>query len=208
MTTKQHNLFVASCATARHRKKPENHGMSHSPEYKTWSHMIDRCHNPKCKLYPRYGGRGISVCDRWHNSFLTFLADIGHRPTPKHSIDRIDNDGNYEPGNCRWATYKEQNQNMRGNHIILFHGRSQCLQAWADEAGLKRGCLRNRLNSGIPMEQAMQTAHRRMRLVECGGKIQSISQWARETGISERTISRRLANGWTAQETLAERTSP
>jgi hypothetical protein len=82
-------------------------------EYKTWSNMIARCENPNVDRYPIYGGRGIRVCEKWRESFGDFLSDMGRRPTPKHSIDRIDVNGNYEPGNCRWATNSEQQRNKR-----------------------------------------------------------------------------------------------
>jgi hypothetical protein len=82
-----------------------------SPEYSTWRSMIQRCEDPRHNRYDRYGGRGIRVCDRWRNSFEAFLADMGRKPSSNLSIDRINNDGNYEPGNCRWATASEQQKN-------------------------------------------------------------------------------------------------
>ncbi|WP_417353520.1 hypothetical protein [Flavobacterium alkalisoli] len=87
------------------------HGLYKSPEYKVWTEMKRRCHKETASGYERYGGRGISVCDRWKDSFSAFYEDMGPRPSVNHSIDRMDNDGNYEPSNCRWATNSEQMKN-------------------------------------------------------------------------------------------------
>jgi hypothetical protein len=86
------------------------HGMSGTPEFVAWTSMRQRCGNPRCRRYANYGGRGISICERWR-AFENFLADMGRRPSPDHSLDRIDNDGNYELGNCRWATRSQQQRN-------------------------------------------------------------------------------------------------
>lgn len=104
-----------SCGCARPKRAAEmfsTHGMSRNVrEYKIWIGIKTRCYNPRYAHFNRYGGRGIKMCGRWRDSFPAFLADMGRRPTPKHSVERIDNDGDYEPGNCRWATHTEQMRN-------------------------------------------------------------------------------------------------
>lgn len=129
------------------------------PEYNSWSNARRRCHNPGHSQFPSYGARGIIMCDRWRKSFSAFLADMGRRPSPDHSIDRIDNDGNYEPGNCRWATAAEQANNKRNNVFIEAHGERLSLHEWASKTGLKYGTIRIRLFRGFTPEQAVTFRH-------------------------------------------------
>lgn len=134
------------------------HGQSktkqHTPEYTTWCNMRARCENPKSMYYANYGGRGIAVCERWQ-AFEHFFADMGPRPSPKHSIDRINNDLGYEPGNVRWATRTEQNRNRRDIVPIEHNGRSMLMVDWAREAGIRHQTLKSRLAHGWSFERAI-----------------------------------------------------
>ena len=116
--------------------------------------MIGRCTNPRASFFERYGGRGISVCERWR-TFDNFIADMGRKPGPHYSIDRIDNDGNYEPANCRWATEREQKRNTRRTVMMSVGGRTMCMKDWCRELGLTQGCVRSRLARGMTAEQAL-----------------------------------------------------
>jgi hypothetical protein len=137
------------------------HGMADSPEYRVWCHVLARCGTATDAAYDNYGGRGITVCDRWL-TFTNFYADVGPRPSPQHTLERIENDGNYEPGNVRWATRKEQNRNKRNNRLLTFNGRTQCIAAWAEEIGITWAALRARLRLGWSVERALTPGdHRR-----------------------------------------------
>lgn len=116
-------------------------------EYSVWSGMISRCENPNHSNYPGYGGRGIGICKQWRESFPVFLADMGPRPSLKHTIDRIDNDRGYDKENCRWATHSQQQRNTRYTRLITFDGRQQCLTAWAEEFCISVYTLWSRLRA-------------------------------------------------------------
>lgn len=130
------------------------HGMKLTPEYAVWKQMRQRCSNPNNHAFQHYGGRGIAVCDRWQ-SFENFLADMGSRPSPKHSLERKDNLLGYSPGNVKWSTKSEQMRNTRVNHILTARGISQCLAAWAELAGIAESTIRKRCRLGWTHERAI-----------------------------------------------------
>lgn len=154
---------IARTRAIENGKASKTHGLSKSPEYMAYHDIIRRCHDSKNKGFMRYGGRGIKVCDRWlgESGFQNFFDDMGNRPSPRHSIDRIDNDGNYCPENCRWATAKEQSNNRRSNVIITAMGKSQTIAQWASETGLSHSVIWHRVfKHNWPVEKALLHATR------------------------------------------------
>jgi len=139
------------------------HGMV-SRIYRIWRNMLQRCANPKCPDYHRYGGRGIKVCTRWRK-FENFLKDMGE-PPPDQQIDRIDNDRGYCKSNCRWVTRKANGRNRRSNRLLTFQNRAQCLAAWEAETGIRESTIRRRLRLDWPVERALTEPVGR----ESGGK--------------------------------------
>ena len=130
------------------------HGLTKTPTHRVWIGMRQRCLNPHNAHYSYYGGRGIAVCKRW-DSFENFLQDMGERPTGL-TLERIDNNGDYEPGNCRWASRREQQRNRRNLWLLTYRGKTQCLTAWADETGISVGGLRHRLSTGWNVAYALE----------------------------------------------------
>ncbi len=132
------NNDTGSCGCLR-RELPNRttHGKTKTSIYHIWISMKARCNNKMYIDYKNYGGRGISVCDRWLHSFENFYEDMGPKPTNKHTIDRINNNGNYEPRNCRWITRLDQANNKRSNIIITYKNKTQSLAHWCRELGLK-----------------------------------------------------------------------
>ena len=124
----------------------EFHGMSNTPEYTTWNGMRRRCGDEKNPSWPSYGGRGIGVCEQWQNSFVQFFTDMGRKPSPAHSLERIDNSKGYFPENCRWATAKEQARNTRSSRILCINGIDKTAAEWAEIAGLPCHVMTSRIN--------------------------------------------------------------
>ncbi len=131
------------------------HGMARTPVYRVWMSMRSRCNNPNDQAFANYGGRGIVVCERWAD-FANFIADMGVRPKG-FQIDRIDNDGNYEPGNCRWVTAKQNLNNKRTSRKVEWRGETRTLTEWADRLGLHQRTLFNRIGRGWDIERALTT---------------------------------------------------
>ncbi len=132
------------------------HGKSKSEIYLTWTGMKDRCSNPSNPKYDRYGGRGIKVCDRWLNSFVNFSADMGKRPSGT-TLDRINNNSDYEPSNCRWATRTQQARNKNNNRYFVLNGERKALPDWCELYGISYTCVYARLKRGWNIERALTT---------------------------------------------------
>jgi len=174
MTMNLNSNHTTSCGcykrevTSRTSKRVNTtHNGSRLPEYQSWNSMVFRCHNEKCESYTRYGGRGIVVCRRWRESFAAFYRDMGERPTNRHTIDRIDNNGHYScgtcaecraqgwPANCRWASYHEQASNKSTNVRLTFRGETLTVQKWSERTGLQQGTISGRIGRGWTVEEAL-----------------------------------------------------
>lgn len=141
--------------TLRVAKLKYRHGMANTPEYKTWKVMIQRCFNPAFVSFPNYGKRGITVSKEWKEDFVNFFRDVGPKPSPTHTIDRINVNGNYERGNVRWATRKEQCRNKTNNHLITYLNETLPVIAWAEKTNQRESDIRRHLKMGWDMERIM-----------------------------------------------------
>lgn len=141
----------------KQQKKKHGHSLSENgkatKEYDAWRAMKKRCLDPKNDSYERYGARGITICEQWLTSFITFLADVGEAPTKEHSIDRINNEGNYEPGNVKWSTAEEQANNRRNNHNITIGTETKNIKQWAKVYGIDNNLAGERLRAGWSVER-------------------------------------------------------
>jgi len=171
-----------------------------TPEYFAWMGMKNRCLNPKAQGFRYWGGRGIKICDRWM-VYENFLEDMGPRPTPKHSLDRINNNGDYEPSNCRWATIDEQNRNKRTNIWMTFRGKTMLPIDWSKELGICIETLEGRLRRGWSHEKTLSTPvldHSEVSRGESNGRAKltekdvSTIRDLLNTGLSQREIGERF----------------
>jgi len=152
----------------RHREKDgrllPTHGLRRSPTYKSWVSMKTRCLKPTCGHYKDYGGRGITICPEWVASFASFFADMGLRPEGT-TLDRIDNNGNYEPSNCRWATPREQSSHRRSNVLIDIGGEKVSLTEAGRRAGVSLPAIRRRIKNGWPAEELLSPRNQFLRRI-------------------------------------------
>lgn len=192
-----------SCGCVRRTGTPK-HGMSETPEYRTWHSMINRCKYKSVNSYPSYGGRGITVCDRWH-SFDNFYADMGTRPEGT-TLDRIDSDGHYTPDNCRWATTKEQGRNKRNSILLTARGITKQVNDWAEDSGVAASTIVRRIKSlGWDVEKAIFTpTNSFQRCITYKGETLNCSDWALRCGVTTKTITNRLDRGLETDQVLKE----
>jgi hypothetical protein len=173
-------------------KNARTHGLSKTKTYKLWANMVQRCTNPENNSFKHYGGRGIAVCERWME-FDNFITDMGH-PTKGMTLDRRDNNGNYEPANCRWASVKEQQNNKRSNHIVTYNGKQMTLAQVADAAGIPYPRLRSRLCvHNLPIEVAAISERYHYKLTkekaeEIRASLEANSVLAARYSVTQRTI--------------------
>lgn len=146
-------------------------GCSLPPEYSSWKGMRDRCYRKKCKDYPRYGGRGIGVYREWLISFAAFLRDMGSRPSPDHSLDRIDSNGDYAPGNVRWANHLEQQNNRRDNRAVTINGETLTIAQWARRIGIGHASMRRRILCGWTDDRLLLPPKHTQRHAPNGGDL-------------------------------------
>ncbi len=145
------------------RKRFEDPAIFKSPEYRAWANMKKRCNNPCPKDAPYYRNRGITICDEWKKSPEAFMAYMGPRPSPQHSIDRIDNNGNYEPGNVRWATREQNRRNNRFKNVIEYGGKEWRLRDLARAHGVRENKVYTRMKRGFTVEQALSVTRLKRR---------------------------------------------
>lgn len=154
--TKSCGCWKREESSVRMTQAKTTHGMTGTSEYNIWSGMVQRCTNPENEAYDQYGGRGISVCSRWRNSFESFYADMGPRPSVEHTLDRRDCDGNYEPGNCRWVTWDIQQNNRRNNVRVDHEGSNDTLSNIAKRSEVNYKTLWVRVRKkGMTVDEAI-----------------------------------------------------
>lgn len=186
---------------------------TYKAEYRAWRNMRQRCLNPRVPNYHRYGGRGIKICQEW-SSFDRFIEDMGLKPSPDRSIERRDNNGNYEPSNCYWASRDDQENNKERSVKIAYKGKTKTLTQWARELGLNYELVRTRWRYGWEpkaiFEAPKNKYHKprrhesRSRLITYKNKTLTVTEWSRETGMPYDVIRARVRYGWDVERIFTQ----
>lgn len=180
------------------------HRQCFTPEHQAWTQMRRRCLKKNSVQYPNYGGRGISICAQW-DSFVTFFADMGPRPGPGYSLDRIDNDGNYGPENCRWATMLQQENNKRNNILATIDGVTQTVTEWCRALNISASSVWNRIHKGIAPEKAILTPFHKARRFFYHGHLYTTQQLAVMAGVKRTAMKERLFRyGWSVTKAMSQ----
>ena len=195
------------CLAAELNRAAKVHGEGRdgkkTPEYNSWRCMNSRCNNPNDVSFARYGGRDIKVCKRWRDSYSAFLADLGRKPSPEHTLDRIKNHKGYVPGNVRWATPLEQAQNTRQKEQavrLTYLDQTLLLTEWAAKFGIDQSTVRRRLAMGWAIERTLTTPTR-IQLTLHGQTLQ-LTEWAHKIGLDTSALRYRLRHGWSVERAL------
>jgi len=209
--TRGNTTRCKSCAAKSRAEKRKTHGCSvvgksgenERGTYSVWLAMKSRCNNPKNKRYHDYGGRGIKVCSQWE-SFESFISCMGFRPTNHHQIDRIDNNGDYTPENCRWVTRKENSRNKRNNKILTVNGESKCLSEWAEQVGISQDTIGMRISRGWSDERAIFGTRHKKEYNTPDGKFKTLREVQDFYGMSSSGVHTRFKSknfpDWTIKE--------
>lgn len=196
---KRYNQGVADSNSrrAKHGATSRRRGETVSNRtYRCWQGLKDRCLNPNNTHYHRYGGRGITMHPEWAADYTLFLSDVGEPPESGMTLDRIDNNRGYEPGNVRWATRKEQANNRSTNVVVEVRGKSMTLMQWAEHIGCKYGLLASRWKKGVRGDELLAPPkYQRNKIVTYNGEAHTLPEWSRITGIPYMTLRWRHDNG-------------
>jgi hypothetical protein len=177
------------------------HGKTNSIVYKKWTDMKTRCTNSNTKGFKNYGGRGIVVCERW-TKFENFLEDMGD-PPENMTLERIDNEKGYSPENCKWATATEQANNKRNNIKIEFNGKTKSLRQWADEIGIPKSAISQRLLRGWSVRHVLTISYNEsIKSITYNGVTKSLKDWSISLGGNIALVSIRLQNGWSIERAV------